>query len=463
MAGQPGGPHGALQAGTNFAGFDLKPAAALSAQLMWAARGVQAVCSGQSSTDWLNQCPSALRPGVQALLLTALRHLGLARALRQQLATKNPPAPVDALLCLSLGLLTQNPPLYPEHTLVSQAVEAAKTEPRTKALAGLINACLRRYLRERAALHAACQHDDQARWNHPAWWVQRLRKDHPKHWQAILQQAQQRPPLVIRVNQQKIKVADWLALCQQAGINAQALDGAAVWLPQPVPVQQIPGFEQGLCSVQDRAAQLAAPLLLDALGPAQNGPWRLLDACAAPGGKTAHLLELGGAGVEVLALDVDAQRLNKVLDNLQRLGLKAQTLAADAARPDTWAQPGQQFDGILLDAPCSASGIVRRHPDIPWLRRPQDLAGLAGQQSALLKGLWPRLKPGGFMVYCTCSVFKAEGEQQVQAFVANNTDAVLRPAAGHLMPQLGANGAAVGDNGECELDGFFYALLQKTS
>ena len=201
-----------------------------------------------------------------------------------------------------------------------------------------------------------------------------------------LQQAQQRPPLVLRVNLRRTRLDDWLQRCTQAGLLVRPLGGAAVWLPQPVPVQQIPGFAQGECSVQDLAAQMAAPLLVDALGPHPKGrPWKILDACAAPGGKTAHLLEISDA--EVWALDVDAQRMKRVEENLQRLGLKARTCVADAARPAAWAQ-GQRFDGILLDAPCSASGIVRRHPDIPWLRRPQDLKGLARQQEALLRALW---------------------------------------------------------------------------
>lgn len=440
----------------------MTPPPRLSAQLQWAARGLQAVQAGQSSTDWLGQCPPELRPGVQALLLTALRQWGRARALRQQLTPKAPHPAVDALLCLCLGLWVHEPAPYPEHTLVSQAVEAAKKEPRTRAMAGLINACLRRFGREREALMALTDRDPQAFWNHPDWWVDRLRIDHPDRWQDLLAQAQQRPPMVLRINARRTTLGDWLARCRQAGIEVRPLGDMAVWLPHPVSVQRIPGFDQGHCSVQDLAAQMAAPLLLDALGPAPDrSPWQLLDACAAPGGKTAHLLERAGKQAEVLALDVDASRLNRVQENLHRLGLQAHTQVADAARPDTWARSGQLFDGILLDAPCSASGIVRRHPDIPWLRRPEDLDTLARQQATLLAGLWPRLKPGGFLLYCTCSVFRMEGELQVQTFVAHNTDALRRPAPGHLIPGKAADGRSVGDNGACEPDGFFYALLQK--
>jgi 16S rRNA (cytosine967-C5)-methyltransferase len=432
----------------------------LSTQLLWAAQGLQAVQSGQSGTEWLAQCPAQLRPGVQALLLMALRRWGMARAVRQRLVPKTPAPAVDALLCVGLALLMQDPAPYAEHTLVSQAVEAAKAGPRTRALSALINACLRRFTRERSQLTSGLEHDAQARWNHPDWWVRQLQKDHPEAWQNILNQARQKPPLVLRINPRRTHLDAWLQRLQEAGIEARPLGPQAVWLPQPVPVQQIPGFEQGECSVQDLAAQMAAPLLVDALGHAPTGQrWKILDACAAPGGKTAHLLEMTDA--DVLALDVDAQRLKRVEQNLQRLGLMATTLVADAAQPASWAAPETKFDGILLDAPCSASGIVRRHPDIAWLRRPQDLSGLAQQQRALLQGLWPLLKPGGSLVYCTCSVFKIEGEKQVQAFVANNTDAVQKPAPGHLIPAVGVNGGAVGDNGSCEPDGFFYALLQK--
>ena len=437
-------------------------APSLATQLHWSARGLQAVAAGQSSTEWLTRCPGPLRPGVQAILLTALRHLGLARALRRQMVPKAPAPAADALLSLSLALLAQDPPMYPEHTLVSQAVDAAKQEPRTRDLAALINACLRRFIRERSSLMDAARKDPTAQHNHPQWWIQQLRSDHPEAWAQMLQGARQRPPLVLRLNRRRTDMPTWLARCQEVGLKAVPLGEVAVYLPDPVPVSQIPGFEAGECSVQDLAAQMAAPLLLQALGQAPGGRrWQLLDACAAPGGKTAHLLE--AADADVLALDVDASRMVRVQDNLRRLGLQAQTLVADAARPDTWATQGQGFDGILLDAPCSASGIVRRHPDIPWLRRAQDLPALARQQKALLQGLWPLLRPGGFLLYATCSVFRIEGETQVQSFVAHNTDALRKPAPGHLTPAIEGKGVRVGDNPECEPDGFFYALLQKSA
>jgi 16S rRNA (cytosine967-C5)-methyltransferase len=232
-----------------------------------------------------------------------------------------------------------------------------------------------------------------------------------------------------------------------------------ILLHRPQPVHAIPGFDEGLVSVQDAAAQLAAPLLLEGLD-AGGRQLRVLDACAAPGGKTAHLLEL--ADLQLTALDVDPARCERIHDTLRRIGLQANVVAADAAKPASWWD-GAPFDAILLDAPCTASGIVRRHPDVRWLRRESDIAQLAVQQRRLLDALWPLLAPGGRLLYCTCSVFRAEGEGQIQTFVAHNRDAVLRPSPGHLLPQSGAKGNAVPDNPGSDHDGFFYALLEKTT
>jgi 16S rRNA (cytosine967-C5)-methyltransferase len=219
----------------------------------------------------------------------------------------------------------------------------------------------------------------------------------------------------------------------------------------------LPGFAAGHVSVQDAAAQVAATLLLQGMDAAT--PWRILDACAAPGGKTGHLLELS-PHAQVLALDVDAARCERIHQNLQRLGLTAQVVAADAGQPASWWD-GVMFDAILLDAPCTASGIVRRHPDVRWLRRPTDSEQLARIQAMLLKALWPLVKPGGRLLYCTCSIFKAEGDQTVQAFLQRNTDALMQPSPGHLIPGQPPFGLPVEDNPLGEHDGFYYALLEK--
>jgi 16S rRNA (cytosine967-C5)-methyltransferase len=253
-----------------------------------------------------------------------------------------------------------------------------------------------------------------------------------------------------------------------AGIVTETVGLHGLILAKPLPVHEIPGFAEGLLSVQDAGAQLAAQLLLGSAAPnpayedgkvAERGQkMRVLDACAAPGGKTAHILELVDA--EVLALDVDPVRCERIHQNLQRLGLQAEVRAADAAEPEQWWD-GRPFDAILLDAPCTASGIVRRHPDVRWLRRESDVAQLAAQQKRLLTALWPLLKPGGRLVYCTCSVFRAEGDAQIAAFLAHHSEAVLRPGPGHLMPRNRTNAEPLRDNEPSDHDGFHYAVLQK--
>ena len=408
---------------------------ALWRQLVGVAGALSAIRGGQSGTAALATVDAALRPGVQALLFQVLRQAGRAEALRRRLATRTPPPAADALLCTALALCwdPDNAP-YEPFTLVNQAVEAAKRSASTQAQASFINGCLRRFLRERDALVAQTDDDVLARWNHPQWWVQRLRKDHPGQWEQILQANNRHAPMALRVNAQKSTVPLYLQALCAINLEASSAGEQGVVLQHPVPVQRLPGFEQGWVSVQDTAAQWAAPLLLRGLDLTQ--PLRVLDACAAPGGKTAHLLELAppGAPLQVTALEIDERRSVRIGETLERLGLQAQVLVADAARPQDWWQQhcgGALFDAILLDAPCTASGIVRRHPDVRWLRRETDIAQLAALQARLLAALWPLVRPGGRLLYCTCSVFRAEGDAQVQAFLAHNTDAQLLPSPGH--------------------------------
>lgn len=426
-------------------------------QLQAVARFLQDVRQGRSGTAALQAVTPALRPGVQALGFEVLRQLGLAQALRELLAARRAPAPVDALLCVALALLARPDKVaYDAFTLVNQAVESAKRTPGAKPQAAFVNACLRRFLREREALLAQALRDPLARYNHPRWWIERLQADWPDAWQDILAAAQQPAPMVLRVNARWGTPAHYVQQLQQAGLGGVAVGAHGVLLHVPCNVAQLPGFAQGWVSVQDAGAQLAAPLLLSALA-GQPAP-RVLDACAAPGGKTAHLLELANA--QVLALDVDAARAQRIAQNLQRLQLQATVLAADAAQTAHWWD-GQPFDAILLDAPCSASGIVRRHPDIAWLRRAADIGQLAALQARLLTRLWPLLKTGGQLLYCTCSVFRAEGEQQIKAFLANNTQARMLPAPGHLLPGACAAAVTSQDNPAGVHDGFYYALLEK--
>ena len=431
-------------------------------QLLQAAAQVAlAVQNGRSMTAALETVPKDLRPGVQALSFQTMRWWGRALALRKCLARKAPPAQADALLCTALALSWQDELApYPVHTLVNQAVEAARRHKDMRAQAPFVNACLRRFLRERETLIAQTDTDFTALWNHPTWWVKRLQTDHPQDWQTILQAAQSAAPMTLRVSPEHSTVQAYLQVLEAQGIAAKAVGQFGVQLLKAVPVHQLPGFSDGHVSVQDAAAQLAAPLLLNGLQAAHQ-TLRLLDACAAPGGKTGHLLECRPEA-QVLALDVDPVRCERIQQNLDRLKVKAQIVAADAAKPAEWWD-GQSFDGILLDAPCTASGIGRRHPDVRWLRRESDVAQLAAIQAKLLKALWPLVKLGGRLLYCTCSVFKAEGESQIQTFVQHNTDAQILPSPGHLTPSSATSETSLRDNVMGEHDGFYYALLEKRS
>ena len=439
---------------------------------------MQGVAQGRSLSELLPAVPAELRPGVQALTFQVLRQYGTARALVAQLAPRKPDPAVHALLCSAVALLLHAPVAadvgvdadadadsaaaptafvpYAAHTVVNQAVDAARQQRSTQRQAAFVNACLRRFLRERGALQAAVAGDPEARWNHPRWWVELLQRDHPEHWQAILTANNQPGPMTLRVNRRQTDPAQYQQALQAAGLAAQPVGQDGLTLAQPQPVDRLPGFAGGLCSVQDAAAQLAAPLLL--AGRDWSTGARVLDACAAPGGKTAHLLEL--ADLDLLALDVDPRRCERITATLQRLHLHAKVQAGDAARPADWWD-GELFDAILLDAPCTASGIVRRHPDVRWLRRSSDVAQLAAVQQQLLDALWTLLKPGGHLVYATCSVFLAEGSLQLASFLERHTDALSQPAPGHLLPGNAGAPAPLRDNEPGGHDGFFYARIDK--
>ncbi len=436
----------------------------LSRLLEQTADAVLAVRSGRSLTEILAACPGPLRPGTQALSFLVLRRLGAAQAVRAIVAPRTPPPAVEALLLTALALLWPDPsPPYADHTLVDQAVTAARK--RVPASAAFLNAVLRRFIREREALVEASAKQPVGQWNHPQWWIDRLRADWPAQWRGMLAGAQARPPMSLRVNVRQSTGADYLERLEAVGLTGRRMGPQTIVLDTPVPVERLPGFADGAVSVQDAAAQVAASLLVDAgLAPGA----RVLDACAAPGGKTAHLLEL--ADLDLLALDSDAKRLGRVDDTLRRLGLAARTRVGDGRRPADWWD-GRHFDAILLDAPCSASGIVRRHPDIRWLRRSEDIAALARIQAELLDALWSTLKPGGWLLYATCSVFRAEGEHQIDAFLQRrgHSDAHLDGRSpGHLLPLpdnglsgADASGSLSGATPGSFSDGFFYALLQK--
>ncbi len=444
-------------------------------QLQSTSAVLMAVRAGESGTTALKAVAPYLRPGVQSLSFHVWRWLGTAQILKAMLAKRAPPPQVDALLCVALTLLCYDAPIFAEQdegvigentrqlydafTVVDQTVEAAKRYADTRASSSFINACLRGFLREKSAMTMAAATHLVGRWNHPEWWIKRVKADHPIDWQSILASNNARAPLTLRVNARKSTVAVYLKALNAIEIEANQVGEYGVILSKPTPVADMLGFAEGMVSVQDAAAQLAAPLLLRGLKVHEN--LQVLDACAAPGGKTAHLLELMDG--EVTALDIDPARCEKINETLNRLGLKAQILVADAAQPESWVGDAhdKMFDAILLDAPCTASGIVRRHPDIRWLRRESDVEKLAAIQRNLLQVLWRRLKPGGRLLYCTCSVFKEEGQEQIDRFMASHRDVVLLPSPGHLISKKSTDKTVVTDNAPCNHDGFFYALLEK--
>ncbi|MCD0422388.1 MULTISPECIES: 16S rRNA (cytosine(967)-C(5))-methyltransferase RsmB [Rubrivivax] len=433
----------------------------LSRLLDLTADAVHAVRQGRSLTDVLARVPPDARPGVQALSFHVMRWLGSAGEARALMAPKSPPPHVESLLLTALALLwpTGEPSPYADHTLVDQAVHAA--HQRTPVAAGFINAVLRRFVRERDKLAAAARHQPLGAFNHPLWWIERVRHDWPTQWQALLQASNVHPPFTLRVNRRRGSGEAYVQRLAAQGraatlVDDAALGGQAVVLAEPCPVTQLPGFAEGEVSVQDAAAQRAAPLLV---GDGLPAGARVLDACAAPGGKTGHLLEL--ADLDVLALDSDPVRLARVQENLNRLQLQATLRAGDARDTARWWD-GRPFDAILLDAPCSAAGIVRRHPDVRWLRRPDDITALARLQGEILDALWPLLAPGGRLVYATCSLFRSEGAEQIDAFLQRHADsgASLDPLSpGHLLPL--ADNPSQPSARQALHDGFYYALVHK--
>jgi 16S rRNA (cytosine967-C5)-methyltransferase len=431
---------------------------ALWQQLQHTQLCLQQVLEGSSSTQVLATVPSQFKAATQSLLFLTLRGLGRANALLKQLATKLPKEPTRSLLQVSLAIgSAEGQSVYSDFTLVDQTVEAAKRDPAMRGQAAFVNACLRRFLRERDDLINRVQEDLTAKWNHPLWWIKALKKQYPAQWESILEANNQTPPLTLRVNTAKISRLELSSRWREQGLIHAPTGLQGLILQTPTAVQLIPGFNEGLCTVQDAGAQLAAEILMNGLS-ASDQPIRVLDACAAPGGKTTHLLEY--PNVAVTALDVDPQRCEKVRENCERMGVSAQIMSADAADTGAWWD-GQAFDAVLLDAPCTASGIVRRHPDIRWLRREQDLEQLSAQQWRILNETWRVLKPGGRLLFCTCSVFKQEGESHIQSFLRRNTDASICQQVGHLLPTLSPKGPLVTDNEIIDHDGFFYTLLQK--
>lgn len=413
------------------------PPAALAHAFWQAADLVARVMAGHSLADnALQRVPGIARPAVQDLVYTTLRAYGRGDFLLSRLLERPLQVPViHALLLVALQRLEHHP--QQAHTIVDQAVLAAGELARGR-LRGLVNAVLRNFLRRRDELLAAADRDPLAHGQHPLWWQDVLQTAWPEHAAAILAAGNQPPPMALRVNQQRTSRKAYQEELQAAGIDASPVGDAGLTLAHPVPVDRLPGFFDGKVSVQDPGAQRAGEILRPAAGS------RVLDACAAPGGKTAHLLE--NAPLELLALDLKPARCRRVEEGLARLHLTAQVRTADCSTPARWWD-GRPFDAILADVPCTASGVVRRHPDAKWLRRDSDIASFANTQRRILNALWPLLRPGGEFLYATCSLFPAENQAQIASFLHHHHDAE-RLHEEQIFPQAAH-------------DGFFYCLLRK--
>lgn len=423
----------------------MKASAALAPALRDAARMVARVAAGRSLTEELNRAAEEGLETPRAALLDlthgTLRRYGRVQLIVSELSRRAQPEPlVEALLWCALYALESG--RYAEYTVVDQAVRACALLERWTAK-GYVNGLLRSFLRERTSLESRIQASEEARYQHPQWWIDIVRSTYPHAWQEVLAAGNSHPPMTLRVNARRASVPQYAARLAAAGIAARPLGAAALLLERPLAAERLPGFERGEVSVQDAGAQRAARCLDLAAGQ------RVLDACAAPGGKTAHILE--SADVSLTALEVDAARSVRIERNLERLGLEATLRTADCTRLDAWWD-GAPFDRILADVPCTASGVVRRHPDVKWLRRAADLAAFAARQGAILEALWQVLAAGGKLLYVTCSLFPQENEQLVEAFVARALGARRLP-----LP----DGAPAQWLPAAEHDGFFYALIQK--
>ncbi|MFA5984435.1 MAG: 16S rRNA (cytosine(967)-C(5))-methyltransferase RsmB [Methylococcaceae bacterium] len=387
---------------------------------------------------------------VQALCYGVCRQYQLLDFILSLLLEK-PLKDVPVKMLLMVGLYQLKFMRVKAHAAVSETVAATRKKPWAKAL---VNAILRKYIREEQAIGEQIKQHPPALLCHPEWLLRQIQEDWPEQAESVFYQNNCQPPMVLRVNLAKISRADYLQQLLALGMSATVLDfaPAALILEHPVTVDSLPGFNLGLVSVQDGAAQLAAPLL--DLKPGQ----RVLDVCAAPGGKSAHILEYQPDLAELVAVDIDAERLQKVEANLVRLALQAKLVVGDAAQPEQWWD-GQCFERILLDAPCSAVGVIRRHPDIKLLRKAEDILPLQILQQRILQAVWPLLAPGGILLYATCSIFKQENEQQIETFLNNHSDALVLP----ITQPWGISGQYGKQilTGDLAMDGFYYACLSK--
>nr|WP_256440730.1 16S rRNA (cytosine(967)-C(5))-methyltransferase RsmB [Polynucleobacter sp. MWH-Spelu-300-X4] len=423
----------------------------LSKALLASAKVLEQVHEGASLTVAIQSAPIALRPAVQSITFQALRRGFWVQEVLNQYLQKTPPGLTKYLLWAAIALVPEKDrePMYATHTLVNEAVNATHLDKTMSYAKGLVNAILRRVLRS-PDIYKEISEDENP--SYPDWWLEKLKRAYPSEYQEIIRCSREKPPLIIRLNQRQLntpeKMQSYQESLREAAINFEPLNKVAgskllnaLHITKPVPVNQLPGFFEGACSVQDAGAQLAAYLL------APKAQSRVLDACAAPGGKSAHLLEL--FDIQLDALEIDPARAKRIEENFSRLSLSGgKVLVGDASNPKPWFS-GEPYDAILADVPCSASGIVRRHPDITYLRQEADIKNLQITQRKILTALWALLKPGGKLLYVTCSVFPEEGELQARWWLNSVPDAVRLEAPGQLLPSMNH-------------DGFFYALFEKS-
>jgi 16S rRNA (cytosine967-C5)-methyltransferase len=391
-------------------------------------------------------------PAAKEMCYGVCRHFFCLQAIANKLMKKRP-KDLDVCLVIYIGLYQLHYLKKPEYAAVKETVDLLR--PLKKEWAkGLVNAVLRNFCRNTAEILMQLANEPDYVFGHPEWLLKRMQKDWPEQWPDVAKANNEHPPMTLRVNHQKNSVEDYLIQLKLAGIEAikHPIAEDAVNLSSPTEVNQLPGFVDGAVSVQDAAAQLAVELL--SLQPEQ----KVLDACCAPGGKTCHILERESKLNACIALDVEAKRLDKVHENLQRLDLQADVRVGDATRPETWWD-GQLFDRILLDAPCSAIGVIRRHPDIKLLRTPQEVEVVTQLQRDMLESLWPLLAPGGLMVYATCSILKQENEEQIKWFLGQNPNCQVEQIKCSWGRDTGYGVQILpGDYG---MDGFFYSVLRK--
>ena len=420
----------------------MRRSADLAPALAGAARAVAAVAAGRSLADAMERRVENAAGGALAdLCYNTLRRYGRVQALVRALSHKGAADPrLEALLWCALSALDSG--RYSDYTVVDQAVRAAALLELCPAR-GYVNGLLRSYLRQREALNRRIASDPQALHQHPLWWIEALERAYPDTWRAIAAAGNTHPPMCLRVNRRRTNVDAYAARLEASGIAALRAGPSALLLQKPLPVSAVPGFNEGEVSVQDAGAQCAAQYL--DLAPRQ----RVLDACAAPGGKSAHILET--ADVELVALDAHAPRAAHIGAGLARLGLVAQVQAADCTAVDAWWD-GRAFARVLADVPCTGSGVARRHPDIKWLRRAADVPAFARRQAAILDALWRVLAAGGKLLYVTCSVFPEENSAVVDAFCGRTPQARRRELPGGVPAQL-LPGAGH--------DGFYFALVEK--